>query len=98
MKKIYPKKWLQYHPYSKIDAVDRYYCNIVNKIMKVIYEYDVMGDDAITEEGIYEQTAIFIGAWFEDVISQTGVWQVFTSQCEKRYGSRLPFYELNNTY
>ena len=98
MKKIYPKEWLHYHPYSKIDAVDRYYCNVVNRVMKVLYEHDILGNDALPEERVYENTAIFIAAWFEDVISQTGVWQVFTSQCEKRYGSRLPFYELNNTY
>lgn len=98
MKKIYPKEWLQYHPYTKTDAVDRYYCDIVNKLMKVIYEFDIMAGDPMAEEGVYDQAAIFIGAWFEDVISQTGVWQVFTSQCEKRYGSKLPFYELDDEY
>ena len=98
MKKIYPKEWLQYHPYTKTDAVDRYYCDIVNKLMKVIYEYDIMAGDPIAEEGVYDEAAIFIGAWFEDVISQTGVWQAFTSECEKRYGSKLPFYELDDEY
>ena len=99
MKKIYPKQWLQYHPYTKTDAVDRYYCDIVNKLLKVIYEYDIAPDDPIIDtEELYQDTAIFLGAWFEDVISQTGVWQAFTSECEKRYGSRLPFYELNDNY
>ncbi len=98
MKKIYPQQWLYFHPYTKTDAVDRYYCDIVNKLMKVIYEYDVMAGDPMAEEGIYKDAAIFIGAWFEDVISQTGIWQVFTSECEKRYGSRLPFYDLDDEY
>ena len=101
MKKIYPIQWLEHHPYATTDATDRYYCDLVNKLLKIIWKYDVMAGRLIDDkdiESIYENTAIFTTAWFEDIISQTGLWQVFTSECKKRYGSRLPFYELDDNY
>ena len=66
--------------------------------MKIIYDFDVMEGESIVEEGAYEEAAIFLGGWFEDIISQTGLWQVFTSECEKRYGTKLPFFELDGNY
>lgn len=86
------------HPYTKTDATDNYYCKLVNRIIEVLYDYDIMIGEIEPEDEVYEDTAKFLVAWFEDIISQTGVWQVFTSQCEKRYGSRLPFYEPGEDY
>lgn len=86
------------HPYTKTDAIDNYYCKLVNRIIEVIYDYDIMVEEIEPEDEVYEDTAKFLVGWFEDIISQTGVWQVFTSQCEKRYGSRLPFYEPGEDY
>ena len=98
MRKIYPKEWVSMHPYTKTGATDNYYCRLVNRIIDVLYDYDIMEGEIEPEDEIYEDTAIFLVGWFEDIISQTGVWQVFTSQCEKRYGSRLPFYEPGEDY
>ena len=101
MKKIYPIQWLVYHPYETSDATDRYYCNLVNKLLKTIGKYDIMAGTLLEDEDIehlYENAAFFLTGWFEDIISQTGIWQIFTSECKKRYGSRLPFYELDNNY
>lgn len=86
------------HPYTKTDATDNYYCKLVNRIIEVLYDYDIMEGEIEPEDEVYEDTAIFLVGWFEDIISQTSVWQVFTSQCEKRYGSRLPFYEPGEDY
>lgn len=98
MRKVYLKEWVKYHPYKKTDEVDRYYCELVNRINKRLWTFNVLEGEDIVDEGIYEETAMFIAAWFEDIISQTGIWQVFTSQCLKRYGSRLPFYEIGDYY
>lgn len=98
MRKIYPREWVSMHPYTKTDATDNYYCKLVNRIIELLYDYDIMEGETEPEDEVYEDTAIFLVGWFEDIISQTGVWQVFTSQCEKRYGSRLPFYELGEDY
>ena len=53
LRKIYPKEWIEYHPYTITDAVDRYYCNIVNKVLKVICKYDVMAGKPAVEDGVY---------------------------------------------
>ena len=93
MRKIYPREWVSMHPYTKTDATDNYYCKLVNRIIELLYDYDIMEGETEPEDEVYEDTAIFLVGWFEDIISQTGVWQVFTS-----YGSRLPFYEPGEDY
>ena len=34
MKKIYPKEWLELHPYKQTNSVDQYYVGIANEIHK----------------------------------------------------------------
>ena len=36
MKKIYPKEWLELHPYQIVDEVDRYYTDVANQIYQVL--------------------------------------------------------------
>lgn len=31
-------------------------------------------------------------------ISKTGIWETFTAECKKQYGSYLPFYSINDDY
>ena len=42
--------------------------------------------------------SLCLTAWFEDVISQVGIWTTFTAACKKRYGNWLPFYPLDENY
>lgn len=93
MKKLYPKEWAKWHPYKEIDEVDHYYTGVANKIYKILYDsYIDEGDDFLVD------MAFMLTAWFEDVISETHVWETFTGECERRYGSRLPFYKLDGEY
>ena len=92
MKKIYPKKWLELHPYKQTNSVDQYYVGIANEIHKRLYSSTIA--DAFEEEENIRYTSLCLAAWFEDVISQTGIWQAFTAECRKRYGAHLPFYPI----
>ena len=76
MKKIYPKKWLELHPYKQTNSVDQYYVGIANEIHKRLYSSTIA--DAFEEEENIRYTSLCLAAWFEDVISQTGIWQAFT--------------------
>ena len=96
MKKIYPKEWLELHPYKKTDSVDQYYVGIANAICEVLRS-SVISEAFETDDNICN-TSLCLAAWFEDVISQTGIWQTFTAECKKRYGAYLPFYPLSNGY
>ena len=96
MKKIYPKKWLELHPYKQTNSVDQYYVGIANEIHKRLYSSTIA--DAFEEEENIRYTSLCLAAWFEDVISQTGIWQAFTAECRKRYGAYLPFYPIKGDY
>ena len=96
MKKIYPKEWLELHPYKQTNSVDQYYVGIANEIHKRLYSSTIA--DAFEEEENIRYTSLCLAAWFEDVISQTGIWQAFTAECRKRYGAYLPFYPIKGDY
>ena len=96
MKKIYPQKWLELHPYKQTNSVDQYYVGIANEIHKRLYSSTIA--DAFEEEENIRYTSLCLAAWFEDVISQTGIWQAFTAECRKRYGAYLPFYPIKGDY
>ena len=55
--------------------------------------------DAIFNTPHSMRTAVMsITGWFEDVISQNGIWQAFSNECEQMYGKKLPFYPLDDNY
>ena len=96
MKKvIFPKDWIQLQPYEVADMTDQYYTNIANQIYEIIMAagYDKYFD---TKDEV-KHLALCIAAYFEDVISQTKIWETFTEECKRRYGRYIPFYTEENT-
>ena len=93
IQKLYPKHWLNYHPYKQTDDVDQYYTGIANQINRILHTIGVNED----EDG-YANMSLILSAWFEDIISQTHIWETFTEECQKRYGARLPFYPIGTDY
>ena len=61
--KIFPKDWLQLHPYKQSNPVDSYYTGIANRIYNIMEQTELInsfeGDEA-------KQIAIRIAAYFED--------------------------------
>ncbi|WP_297902138.1 DUF3843 family protein [uncultured Parabacteroides sp.] len=96
-KRIYPKEWSEWHPYRKTTDVDVYYADFATDL------YDFLADIPIHRE-LFEQDChtrefcICLTAWFEDIISGTGIWQSFTSECKRLYGTYLPFFYLSKNY
>ena len=67
--KIFPKDWLQLHPYKQSTPVDSYYTGIANRI------YDIMEKTELVNSFEGEETkqiCIRMAAYFEDVISGMG--------------------------
>ena len=56
MKKIYPKKWLELHPYKQTNSVDQYYVGIANEIHKRLYSSTIA--DAFEEEENIRYTSL----------------------------------------
>ncbi|WP_106829791.1 DUF3843 family protein [Parabacteroides pacaensis] len=93
-KKIYPKEWLEIHPYKQTTECDYYYTSIANDIYEILDNIATIfpSDDEV------RLTSCCLAAWFEDVISQTGIWTTFTAECKRLYNSYLPFYSLDDNY
>lgn len=87
MKKIYVKEWMPFQPYERQDEIDTYYVSVANHIASCL-------SSAVGErypDHPLHGIAIYLTLWFQDVISQTGIWEVFTEECRKRYGQPVPF-------
>ena len=93
---LYPADWVKTKPYMAVDSVDIYYTGIANRIHDILKETKL---DSIFSTPHAMRTAVMsITGWFEDVISQNGIWQAFTSECEQMYGTKLPFYTIGDNY
>ena len=97
MKKvIFTQDWMAKHPYEKPDEVDLYYTELANEIYHALDEACFTHNFKNVEDA--KQLALSIAAYFEDILSDTGIWKTFTTECVKRYGCHIPFYEHEAKY
>ena len=97
MKKvIFTQEWMAMHPYEKPDEVDQYYTELANAIYHALDEACFTHNFKNVEDA--KQLALSIAGYFEDTLSSTGIWKAFTSECVKRYGCHIPFYENEAQY
>ena len=97
MKKvIFTQDWMAKHPYEKPDEVDQYYTELANEIYHALDEACFTHNFKNVEDA--KQLALSIAAYFEDILSDTGIWKTFTTECVKRYGCHIPFYEHEAKY
>ncbi len=90
--KIFPQDWKNRHPYKDSDATDAYYTKIANRVMVALKH---MQFDTVLDGDASKYVALALTSWFEDVISEIGIWKIFTTECKRRYGSYLPFYDTS---
>lgn len=97
MKKICTNDWMILQPYSPSDEVDIYYVKVANRIASIL---KVLSDDNVFSESNIRNIAIYLTSWFQDIVSETGIWKTFTDECKKRYGYPVPFMqpEKENEY
>lgn len=92
--KIYPADWQKTHPYSGADSTDSFYARIVGEVIGAL---NLTGLSDVLDDDKLERVAFALTSWFEDVISEVGVWRSFTEVCKKRYGCYLPFFNIEET-
>ena len=92
---IYPKDWLQLHPYRQSDPTDLYYTQIANRIYNMLEETNLAYS---FEKKYVKQISIRIAAYFEDVISHLNIWHSFITEHKALYGKYLPFYTPDDHY
>ena len=81
--------WMAYHPYTKESRIDHYYIGICIRVRDILKEksfkllFDNFDHIALTE------LAAFLVCYFEDVISNLGLWRAFREEHERLYGNTL---------
>ena len=88
---IFNNDWLSIHPYKAVQPSDKAYVAVANELY-----------DAYMLEGLPDhyrkRMALYLAAYLEDVKSNLGLWNGFTSANLMLYGKLLPFYETGAAY
>jgi hypothetical protein len=92
--------WMKFHPstfnFSSASPTSSYYLRLCNRVLKIILPSDLREDCGSAERAI--QLACILTAYFEDTISETGLFRIFTKRHEELYGKPLPFYYVTEEY
>ena len=91
-KNIYIKDWLEFKPYNLQTKTDNYYLRICNEVRKAIQKQEYF------EEKTIDLFSCFITSYFEDLISETNIWNSFVKKHKELYSKPLPFYTLEEYY
>ncbi|MCU6769434.1 DUF3843 family protein [Barnesiella propionica] len=98
---IYSRDWLAMHPYQSSARTDFYYTTLANKAcesisnrMGGIYEEDVL---YLSSEERKELSCMLL-CYFEDIISQAGMFAALVRIHEERFGTPLPFFRITEDY
>lgn len=93
---IFTKDWMTLHPFAQSDETDLYYANLADKVFALLEDSDYA--KLLRNKGDMIYVSLCITAWFEDVISQLGIWKAFSTECKRRYGTYIPFYGTDGIY
>ena len=98
-KRIYIKDWLELKPYEKQTVTDNYYLKICNDVKKAITtnKQSFILQSFLDNEDI-NLLSCFLSSYFEDLISETNIWNSFVRIHKRLYNKQLPFYNLDEYY
>jgi hypothetical protein len=98
-KRIYIKDWLELKPYTKQITTDSYYLKVCNDVKRVITsnKQSLILQMYLDKKNI-NIFSCFLTSYFEDLISETNIWNSFIRVHKRLYKKQLPFYILNGYY
>jgi len=95
MKRIFRNTWLEMRPFEKDLPTDQFYIKLSNRLKDKCYQNPgLIQEFKEVEEEDYDHLACFVAAYFEDVVSEIGIFQTFVRLCRKKCGKTLPFYNF----
>lgn len=97
-KMIFRNTWLHIRPAEKDARTDQYYINLSNRLKKRCFEVSEPAREefsALTDDD-YSELACFIAAYFEDIASETGIFQTFVRLNRKYSHKSLPFFDMSD--
>ena len=93
--KIYIQDWIILKPYDKQVVTDSYYLKLANKVKELfIREFadeDNTIDDFFDSDDELTLLSCFLTSYFEDIISETNIWNTFIRKHKELYQKELPF-------
>lgn len=97
--KIFIQDWLDFKPYNTPFASDYYYLKLCNEIKNTIInskETTIVQLSLNSDE--IKQLSCFLVSYFEDLISETNIWNTFSQYHKRLYNKYLPFYSSENYF
>ncbi len=94
--KLFPQQWAEVHPNKLRDSSDLYYTGITNKVCDILHKSALSRN--VDNQEVLSVIALSLTRMFEDVVSGIGLWHTFTTNCKARYGTHLPFYNLDHYF
>lgn len=97
--KIYIKRWLDLKPYESQTPTDGYYLKLCNEVKKsIITNKQSFVLQIYLDNDEIDVLACFLTSYFEDLISETNIWNTFIKVHKKLYGKFMPFYKTDEYY
>ena len=96
---IYSGDWLEFHPYDNTINSDLFYIELCNQVYQAIEKTANEIDNAsylFLSTNEMKQLSCMLTAYFEDILSETQIWNTFTRQMKARYGKWLPYYDTSD--
>lgn len=88
---LYLKDWLAIHPYARQQPTDSYFVEMANRLYRACPPCDI-------PQEFKKKLCLYTAAYFEDIISDLGLWKAFTTRHIELYDSALPFYTVGPDY
>lgn len=97
--RIFIKQWLDLKPYNNQAPTDNYYLKLSNEVKKAMItnKQSLVLQDYLDNDAI-DALACFLTSYFEDLISETNIWNTFIRVHKRLYGKQLPFYKTDKEY
>lgn len=96
--RIFIKQWLEFKPYNNQTLTDNYYLVLSNKLKAVLYSPDTFILLMHIHKEDIDLLSCFLASYFEDIISETNIWNTFTRIHKKRYNKDLPFFDTEDYF
>jgi hypothetical protein len=94
---VYMIDWLKLKPYPNPNLkYDTFYVNLCNVVYEMLKEEEDFFDDIDMEREQIKQLACMIISYYEDFISEIGIWKAFTEHNRTIIGEYIPFYTTDD--
>jgi hemolysin-activating ACP:hemolysin acyltransferase len=98
-KRIYLKDWLELKPYEKQVSTDLYYLKICNEVKEAIASTpNSFILHMYLDDSDIDLLSCFLTSYFEDLISETNIWNTFVKVHQRLYKKQIPFYPADEYY